>query len=48
MKPGDTLIQRGTIHGWTNPGTKPARIYFVIMDAKPVTIAGKELGRTGL
>lgn len=31
MKPGDVCVQRGTIHGWTNTGTKTARIYFVLI-----------------
>ncbi|OAL28158.1 hypothetical protein AYO20_09577 [Fonsecaea nubica] len=28
MEPGDVCVQRGTIHGWTNAGTKTARMYF--------------------
>ncbi len=31
MKPGDVCVQRGTIHGWTNPGSVPARIYFLLI-----------------
>lgn len=31
MKAGDVCVQRGTIHGWTNPSSKPARIYFVLI-----------------
>lgn len=30
MKAGDVCVQRGTIHGWTNPHDKPARMYFVL------------------
>ena len=35
MKPGDTCVQRGTIHGWTNPTNKPARVYFVLIGKQP-------------
>lgn len=45
LKPGDVAIQRGTMHAWVNPSeTKWARMYYVLMDAKPVTVEGKELG----
>ena len=30
MKPGDTMVQRGTVHGWTNPGSAWARVYFLL------------------
>lgn len=36
MKPGDVLIQRGTSHAWSNRSDKPARVAFVLIDAKPV------------
>jgi quercetin dioxygenase-like cupin family protein len=44
---GDVLVQRGTIHNWTNPGTEPCIIAFVLVAAKPVERAGKVLGATG-
>jgi len=47
MKPGDVCVQRGTIHGWTNPGSTPARIYFVLIAAEPVKIGDQVLGDTG-
>jgi oxalate decarboxylase/phosphoglucose isomerase-like protein (cupin superfamily) len=49
MKKGDTCIQRGTIHGWTNTSDKPARMYFVLTAAKPVEIGPdrKKLGDEG-
>ena len=31
MKAGDVCVQRGTIHGWTNPGSVPARMYFILI-----------------
>ncbi|KAI0032747.1 hypothetical protein K488DRAFT_49193, partial [Vararia minispora EC-137] len=42
--PGDTVIQRGTLHAWKNPGTTWARWCSTIIDAKPVMVDGKELG----
>ncbi|MGE0629847.1 MAG: cupin domain-containing protein [Hyphomicrobiaceae bacterium] len=35
MKPGDVLVQRGTSHAWSNRTDKPARVAFVLIDAKP-------------
>ena len=31
LKAGDVLVQRGTVHNWTNPGTEPCIIAFVLM-----------------
>jgi uncharacterized cupin superfamily protein len=36
MKTGDVLIQRGTYHAWANRTEKPARVAFILIDAKPV------------
>lgn len=36
MRPGDTLIQRGTNHEWQNRSSHPARVAFVLIDAKPL------------
>ena len=44
---GDVLVQRGTIHNWTNPGKEPCMIAFVLVAAKPVERAGKVLGAHG-
>ncbi len=38
LKAGDVVVQRGTNHAWANPGTEPARIAFVLIDAKPLGI----------
>ncbi|TFY72855.1 hypothetical protein EVG20_g144 [Dentipellis fragilis] len=35
--PGDTVIQRGTMHAWKNPGEEWARWVSVIIDAIPVS-----------
>ncbi len=36
LKAGDVLIQRGTSHAWSNRSDAPARVMFVLIDAKPV------------
>lgn len=38
LRAGDVLVQRGTNHAWINRGTKPARIAFILIDAKPLGI----------
>ncbi len=38
LKAGDVVIQRGTNHSWINRGAEPARIAFVLVDAKPLGI----------
>jgi quercetin dioxygenase-like cupin family protein len=47
LKAGDVLVQRGTIHNWINKTDKPCVIAFVLIDAKPVEVAGKVLNATG-
>lgn len=43
LGPGDIVVQRGTIHAWINPGDKPNRIAFILLDAKPALVAGQAL-----
>ena len=31
------------MHAWINRGTTPARMVFVLLDAKPATVAGQPL-----
>lgn len=31
LKAGDVLVQRGTVHNWTNPGTEPCMIAFILI-----------------
>jgi quercetin dioxygenase-like cupin family protein len=38
LRTGDVVIQRGTNHSWVNRSTEPARIAFVLIDAKPLGI----------
>ncbi|KAI5115662.1 hypothetical protein M0805_004100 [Coniferiporia weirii] len=45
MKPGDVVVQRGTMHGFINEGDEWARIYFVIIPSQKVKIGDKELER---
>ncbi|KAH8688910.1 hypothetical protein GQ44DRAFT_744880 [Phaeosphaeriaceae sp. PMI808] len=42
LKPGGVAIQRGTMHAWVNHSvTKWARIYYVLIDALPATMDGR-------
>ncbi|KAH8697043.1 hypothetical protein BGW36DRAFT_358858 [Talaromyces proteolyticus] len=47
LKPGDTCVQRGTVHKWTNNGSVPTRVYFILTAAEPIKIDGKLLGNHG-
>ena len=33
LQPFDVVIQRGTNHGWVNPGPEPALMAFILIDA---------------
>lgn len=48
MKKGDTIVQRGSIHKFTNitPSGGWLRMFFVTVDAKPILINGNELPET--
>lgn len=35
LRPGDTLVQRGTMHAWENRGEKPCRFVSVLVGAQP-------------
>src|SRR5271156_1174735 len=43
LKPGDVVVQRGTVHTWVNRGSVPAVTAFILMDASPAEVAGKQL-----
>jgi quercetin dioxygenase-like cupin family protein len=45
LKPGDVVVQRGTVHTWINKGTVPAVFAFILVDATPAEVNG-ELLRT--
>jgi len=34
LRAGDVLVQRGTLHNWTNTGTEPCRIAVVLIDGR--------------
>lgn len=46
LLPGDVVVQRGTNHIWRNRGEVAARFVFVLMDARPVEVAGRVLRDT--
>ncbi|MGE5147909.1 MAG: cupin domain-containing protein, partial [Candidatus Eiseniibacteriota bacterium] len=41
LRPGDSLIQRGTNHAWSNRSDAPCRFLAVLVDAEPVAARGK-------
>ncbi|RDB28795.1 hypothetical protein Hypma_015560 [Hypsizygus marmoreus] len=41
--PGDTVIQKGTLHAWRNPSKTWARWVTVLIAAEPVTVKGEPL-----
>jgi quercetin dioxygenase-like cupin family protein len=43
LKPGDVVVQRGTVHTWVNRGSVPAVTAFILIDATPAEVAGKQL-----
>jgi quercetin dioxygenase-like cupin family protein len=47
LRQGDVLVQRGTIHNWSNRGTEPCVIAFVLIAANPVERAGRVLSASG-
>jgi quercetin dioxygenase-like cupin family protein len=44
LRAGDVMVQRGTNHAWVNRGTAPARLAFVLLDAKPLGIGHPVVG----
>lgn len=40
---GDTVIQKGTMHAWRNPGKTWARWATVVVDATPPVVNGETL-----
>ena len=43
LKPGDVVVQRGTMHAWVNTGQAPCVFAFILVDADPVSVAAEEL-----
>ncbi|GAP91711.1 putative cupin domain protein [Rosellinia necatrix] len=50
MKPGDIIIQRGTMHRWTNLSTdRWARMVGILSESEPIVLNdGQKLGTAGL
>ncbi|GFZ50084.1 hypothetical protein JCM24511_07837 [Saitozyma sp. JCM 24511] len=47
MKPGDVVIQRGTMHAWSNRSDTWARMHFILIGADPVALNGVRLEAGG-
>jgi quercetin dioxygenase-like cupin family protein len=43
LKPGDIVVQRGTMHAWVNTGSDPCVFAFILIDAEPVEIGDQKL-----
>src|SRR6476619_2269086 len=43
LKPGDVVVQRGTMHAWVNTGSEPGVFAFILIDADPVEAGGRKL-----
>lgn len=46
VHPGETIVQRGTIHAWHNRGDSMARILFVLVPAERIEVRGMKLEPT--
>lgn len=47
LRPGDTVVQRGTIHSWQNNTDEWVRIAFVLIDAKAPVVDGRVMQDPG-
>lgn len=47
LRPGNIVVQRGTIHAWVNNYDQVARMVFILLDAKPVIVNGRALEEEG-
>ena len=47
LKPGDVVVQRGTIHNWHNRGKGPCRMAFVLIGAELPSFGGRQLKAGG-
>lgn len=41
--PGDTIVQKGNMHAWRNPGPGWTRWVSVLIDAEPALVNGQPL-----
>jgi len=44
LKAGDMVVQRGTNHAWRAVGHEVVKVLFVLIDAEPASVAGRQLG----
>jgi quercetin dioxygenase-like cupin family protein len=44
VRPGDVVIQRGTIHAWHNRSDAPCRFAWILLDAQPLSVGSRRLG----
>lgn len=44
VRAGDIIIQRGTNHVWHNRSSAPCRFAWILLDAEPVVVDGRQLG----
>ena len=40
LKPGDVVIQRGTLHNWNNRGTEPCVMAFILVATEGAKTTG--------
>lgn len=43
VRAGDVVVQRGTNHVWHNRSDQPCKFAWILIDAEPVKVNGKEL-----
>jgi quercetin dioxygenase-like cupin family protein len=43
LRAGDIVIQRGTNHRWHNRSGAPCRFAWILLDAHPIVVAGRQL-----
>ena len=41
LKPGDVVVQRGTMHAWVNNGPAPCVFAFILIDANPAEVRAR-------
>jgi naringenin degradation protein FdeH len=47
LRAGDTLVQRGTNHAWSNRSDQPCQVAFILVSASPLGAATRAAARAG-
>jgi quercetin dioxygenase-like cupin family protein len=47
LRAGDTLVQRGTNHAWSNRSNQPCQVAFILVSASPLGAATRAAARAG-